>query len=107
MNEDRMKMILEMLQNNPDDSFLKYAAALEYKKHYKIESAIVLLTQLAESDPDYLATYYQLGKLLQEQSRFKEAAHYFSKGLDIARSKNENKTVIELSEALLMMDSFD
>ena len=39
MTNDRLKLIKEMLETNPDDSFLKYAAALEYETDGKIKKS--------------------------------------------------------------------
>ena len=43
MTNERLKLIKEMLETNPDDSFLKYAAALEYEKDGNRKQAIATI----------------------------------------------------------------
>ena len=40
MNTQRIDQIKEMLQNEPNDSFLNYALALEYAKANDVKKAI-------------------------------------------------------------------
>ena len=66
MMQDRLKMIETMLETNPKDSFLHYAAALEHQKNGEITTAIKIIQKIIKNDPEYLASYYQLGKMLEE-----------------------------------------
>jgi tetratricopeptide (TPR) repeat protein len=102
-----MELIEEMLEKNPDDTFLNYAAALEYKKDNKKDKAIAVFRKIIENDPGYLPTYYQLGKLLEEQNKTSEAVEYYKQGRELAKKKNDVKTLGELSEALLILDEDD
>lgn len=89
-----------MLEKNPNDSFLNYAAALEFKKNGKIDSAIDLLEKLIAHDKNYLAAYYQLGKMYEAISEIEKAKNIFFKGKEIARKQNDLKTLSEIEEAL-------
>jgi len=107
MNHNRMELISEMLEKNPDDTFLNYAAALEYKKENKINKAMSFFRRIIDNDPDYLPTYYQLGKLLEEKNKTEEAVVIYKQGRELAKKKNDIKTLGELSEALLILDEDD
>ena len=65
MNE-RIDMLQEYIQDDPSDTFSRYALALEHAKIGETSKAIEYLKQLRIIDSEYLALYYQLGKLLQQ-----------------------------------------
>jgi tetratricopeptide (TPR) repeat protein len=107
MSQNRLEMILEMLDSNPEDPFLRYAAALEYIKLEDKETAIGHLKYLYKEDPEYLATYYQLGKLLEEKGKPSQAIRVYKKGKTIAQKQQDSKTLGELEEALMILDVYD
>lgn len=102
-----MEMITEMLEKNPEDTFLNYAAALEHKKAKKPKKAIQIFKKIVSQDPDYLATYYQLGKLLEEVGKTEEAIEVYKAGRQLAKKTNDIKATGELSEALMILDAGD
>ena len=102
-----MELIEEMLEKNPDDTFLNYAAALEYKKDEEIDKAIAMFRRIIDKDPENLPTYYQLGKILKKKNKTQEAIDFYKKGRELAKKKNDVKTLGELSEALLILDEDD
>lgn len=104
MDTSRLEMIEQMLKKDPTDDFLVYAAALENRKFGKVDKAIDLLTGLMKRSPDYLGTYYQLGKLLEETGREAEAIETYKAGIPIARAQNDLKASGELGEALMFLE---
>lgn len=107
MAHDRLKLIKEMLETNPDDSFLKYAAALEYENAGDKKSAIAIIEDLLSKDANYLGGYYKLGKLYEEEGKVKEAIKIYRQGLDVSKKNSDLKTEGELSEALLLLGADD
>ena len=107
MQTDRLKLIKDMLETNPDDSFLKYAAALEYEKAGDRKSAIALVEDLLSKDAKYLGGYYKLGKLYELEGKEKEAIKIYRLGLDVSKKNSDLKTGGELSEALLLLGADD
>ena len=107
MMQDRLKMIETMLETNPKDSFLHYAAALEHQKNGEIISAIKIIQKIIKNDPEYLASYYQLGKMLEERNKVEEAVEVYKSGKSVARKQNDMKTLGELSEALMLLDVYE
>lgn len=107
MTQDRLKMIEVMLETNPKDSFLHYAAALEHHKNGDINTAIKILKSIVKNDPNYLASYYQLGKLLEEKGKSEEAIEFYLSGKDVAKKQSDTKTLGELSEALMLLDVYE
>lgn len=104
MSKERLKMIEDMLGKNPTDTFLNYAAALECKKFGKVARAQKLLEHIIVLDEKYLAVYYQLGKIYEENGEIKKAIETYKKGINIAKEQDDSKTQGELAEALLMLD---
>lgn len=107
MEQDRQALINQMLKNNPDDPFLIYAAALEYRKQNNQASTLSMFKKLIEEHPDYLATYYQIGKLYEEMGDVDAAIAHYKKGREVAKKENDLKTLSELSEALMILDEDD
>ena len=100
-------MIEKMLEENPTDSFLNYAAALEFNKNGNKTQAINVICKVLSNDPEYLGGYYQLGKLYEETTQPQKAIETYKKGKEIAKQQNDTKTLGELSEALLNLEDED
>lgn len=100
---DRIQLLNDMLKKDPEDSFLSYALALEYVKSDQAK-AVELLEKVLKEKPNYLATYYQLGKLYEQSGKTQEAIEVYQKGMTLAQAQNNIKTMGELNEALLMLD---
>ena len=106
MNESnsRIESLLEYLNDNPDDSFSQYALALEYDKLGNRTKSIALLEQLLMRAPDYLAGYYQLGKLYEADGKAVEATDIYERGIIVAQRQKNMKMVNELRAAIDMME---
>lgn len=100
MSESRLEQLLAMLQEDPNDSFLRYAVGLEHIGKGRHSEALAALEELRKRDPDYLATYYQLGSVYEELGRDDEAVEAYKAGLVIGRKQNDLHTISELQAAL-------
>lgn len=104
-DQTRIELLKRMLEKEPDDVFLNYALGLEYlKKPESIILAEVQFKRVAELDPKYMAAYYQLGKLLEAQTKLSEALHYFKLGLEIAEKRKDRKAIAEFMEAVFLLE---
>ena len=97
---NRIETLLNLLGNNPNDEFTKYALALEYVSIKETESAEKYLKELITDSPSYLATYYQYGKLLEDKDEIDEARKIYNQGLFVASAQNDSHTKAELQDAL-------
>ena len=104
MSDRRLEMVLEMLKNDPNDVFLIYAAALEYKKAGNTDNALQLLEKIVDKFPGYLGAYYTLGKMYEERGEFERAIEVYKIGKKVAKEQNDEKTIGELTEALMLLD---
>lgn len=96
----RIKQLEEFLKNEPNDSFLNYALAIEYVGLKDYARAKEILTRLLERDPDYTATYYHLGKLYQQEKNNDKAEEIYEEGIRLTRMKREQHKLAELQTAL-------
>lgn len=97
MNTERIDSLLQLIQDDPSDPFLKYALALEYATDIQyVAKAIDLLKQLRASHPDYLPLYYQLGTLLKNVGELKEALKIVQQGMQLALDQQKPHVFREL-----------
>lgn len=96
---ERIQKLMEFLEKNPQDSFLKHALGLEYKKIQQTDKALEIWQVLLNDDPNYVGTYYHIAHLLLELGRTKEAIQYFEKGMEIAHQLKDRHAYAELKAA--------
>ncbi len=65
----RLEKLKQMLQETPQDSFLRYALALELVKAGESTSGLEALDSLIADDPDYVAAYFQKAQVLAEDEQ--------------------------------------
>jgi Tfp pilus assembly protein PilF len=100
----RLQQLQQMLLDEPNDSFLNYALALEYAKEDNPLQAIKIIEEVVQRDENYLGAYYQLGKLYEQQNLSEKAIAIYQKGISIAKAQNNKKAQGELNEALWILE---
>ena len=101
---DRLAILLTMTREKPNDTFLIFALALEYKSVGNEAESRAYFERLVNEYPDYVPTYYQYGKMEEESGNLKAAVDLYSKGIEKARAKGDEKTARELQQTIDMMD---
>jgi Tfp pilus assembly protein PilF len=96
---NRIEKIIEMLQDQPKDSFLKHALALEYIKIDKEDEAIIQFIELLNNEPDYVGSYYHLAKLYERNQQTDAAIEIYTKGMEVAKKLKDNHNLNELRSA--------
>lgn len=96
MHHIRLEKLLEFLKNEPNDPFLKYALATEYFNISDYDKALLYYEDLVSGHPDYVGTYYHLGKLYELLDRKSEAIEIYKTGMLIARKAGDNHAYSEL-----------
>lgn len=98
---EKLKTLAKNIQKNPDDSFSKFALALEFNKMDRYEKAKVLFESIRNNDPGYVGVYYHLGKTYELLGMEQQALLTYKEGIEVASAnKGEERTVSELKEAL-------
>ncbi len=96
---NRIEKIKEMLQQNGSDSFLEHALALEYIKIGEQMHARQTFESLLHRNPDYLGSYYHLGKLYETLGNMQSAIDTYEKGMQLAKSVKDQHSYNELRGA--------
>ncbi len=104
---DRLEYLRQLEKNSPDDAFVKYAMALEFVKREQNQDAHDVFKLLAEKFSDYVATYYQFGKLLENMNRANEAIAIYKTGITMATKSNDHHAANELKQALSILTDDD
>jgi tetratricopeptide (TPR) repeat protein len=105
--KSRIEQLQEFLKDDINDSFLRYALALEYVREEKNDTAIDCFLKLIRDDENYIASYYQLGKLYELLNEVKKAMETYKNGIEIAQKIDNKKTLLELQEAYNMLIEID
>jgi len=96
---DRVQKLKEFLTENPEDSFIQHALALEFIKAGDDEEAQKLFENVLQRDPGYVGSYYHLAKLLERRGDATSAIKWYEKGMAEAQKAGEGKAYDELKSA--------
>lgn len=107
MTTNRLSTLLQLLGESPHDSFLLFAIAKEYEKAGDKEQALQYYQRLQRDDPDYVGTYYHLGKLYEQLEDATAAFRTYTAGMDIARQLLDQHAYSELAGARLALGDED
>ena len=96
MQISRLEKLLEFIKNEPEDPFLKYALATEYLRINQTDIALKYYEDLITHHPNYVGTYYHLGKLYEALVRKEDAVKTYETGMKVAREQRDNHAFSEL-----------
>lgn len=105
MNESRVKKLMEFLEADPNDSFSRFALALEHLKSGDTASAQQHFEHILTHDPGYIGVYYHLGKLYQSLGELRKALKTFTTGISAARKENDLHAASELEQAISELET--
>ncbi|MCC6867123.1 MAG: tetratricopeptide repeat protein [Ignavibacteria bacterium] len=88
------------MAEDPNDTFARYALGLEYLSLNEIQKATETFEEVRTLDPNYVAVYYQLGKVYELNGDETSARKIYEKGIYVAASHNDTHTKSELEQAL-------
>jgi tetratricopeptide (TPR) repeat protein len=93
---NRLEKLLEFLDNDPKDPFLKYALATEYVRLNNHEMALRFYLDLTNNHEDYVGTYYHLGKLYELLQKPDQALLVYEKGIEVTKRVKDHHALNEL-----------
>src|ERR1044072_2449707 len=96
---NRIEKLLELLQQMPGDNFLNHALALEYIKLGNDNDAKHLFESILNNSPEYIGSYYHLGKLLERNDETDKAIACYENGMKQAKLANDQHAYNELQAA--------
>jgi tetratricopeptide (TPR) repeat protein len=95
----RIQQLLQFLEKTPNDPFLHHALALEYIKAEDESRAQQHFELNLSAHPQYVATYYHLGKLLERNGEEQRAINMYEQGMAVAKTAGDNHSYNELQAA--------
>lgn len=101
MSIDRLEQLKSFHEEDPDDPFTRFALAQEHLKRDHLDKALSFFEGLVDTDPNYVGTYYHLGKLYERLDRQDDAIATYEQGIEVARTQGEQKNLSELQDAKL------
>ena len=102
--KSRREMLEEFVAADPNDSFSRYALALELEKEQRAFEAVAQFQEVIARDPNYVPAYYHLGRVLMHLQQVEDARSVWRLGLDAAAASGDDKTRNEIQEALDALD---
>ena len=97
---NRVEALKGFLEQDPKDSFSRYALALEYVKTGHTDDARREFEFVRDNDPAYVATYFQLAQLYRNLGLKHDAEKTYRTGITVASKAGDGHTQSELEEAL-------
>lgn len=98
MNNNRLEQLISIFEKGSKDPFIRYAIATEYLKQNNIEKALFYYESLINENPDYVGTYYHLGKLYSQLDRVEDAKQTFLEGMKYAKASGNSHALGELQQ---------
>lgn len=99
MMSERIEKLQQILRQNPHDDFLQHALALEYIKINNDDEAQKIFENLLKNNPQYIGSYYHLGKILERKGAEQQAKDVYRKGMEEARLAGDTHSYNELKSA--------
>ncbi|MFB3788463.1 MAG: hypothetical protein ACE15F_19055 [bacterium] len=99
-DRSRLETLLQMVRDDPEDAFSRYALALEYKKLDDTHRALTELEEVIRRHPDYAAAYFMAGQYLEGEGRRIEAAARLREGIGAARRSKDQHALSEMQDFL-------
>lgn len=96
MQAERLKILLSLCEEEPEEPFNWYALAMEYVRT-DAQRALMLLEEIVHRFPTYLATYYQLASVQLALEAYQEAKKTTEAGIRLAIELQNTKAQKELS----------
>jgi tetratricopeptide (TPR) repeat protein len=97
---DRIAFLKDFIGKNPMDFFSRHALAMEMIKLGNEVEAKSILDQILLIDPNYVGSYYHLGKVEERLGMMNDALATYEKGIRVATNLGDQHASRELKAAL-------
>jgi len=103
MATNRLDILKQMVEQNPDNTFARYGLAMERAKAGDFAQAATDFKALLDRDESYSAGYYHGGQALEKLGRLDEARALYEKGIEVTMRKGDAHTRAEIEAALSLL----
>jgi tetratricopeptide (TPR) repeat protein len=100
----RLDQLLELLKDDPNDSFVRYGVAMEYAKAGEFEEAMREFGELLTRNAEYVPGYFMAGRTCEQKGDVEAAKDFYRRGIAIAKKVGDNHAAGEISEALAAIE---
>ena len=101
----RREKIEALLQQEPEDQFLRYGLAVELDNEARHEESLALFQGLMADQPPHVPSFLRGAQLLVNMDRVAEARAVLRDGIEIARQQGELHAAGEMGELLASLGS--
>jgi tetratricopeptide (TPR) repeat protein len=98
--KSRREVLEQFVAQKPADAFARYGLALECAKLGDDQAATGHFEKLLETNPQYVAGYFQYGQFLSRLGRLDEARKLLSDGIVVAQKAGDSHSRDEMQAAL-------
>ena len=96
----RRLKIEQMLEEDPQDVFLRYSLAIELNNEGEFTEAIRILGELAGETPPYVPAFFRSAQIHAAQDNVDAARTALRSGIEEARRQGDMHAAAEMSEML-------
>jgi tetratricopeptide (TPR) repeat protein len=96
----RLEGLLEFYKKDPNDPFILYGLALEYKSVDQFQKAELFFSELLQKNPGYVAGYLQYAQLKEKENKIEEAKELYKMGIAEANKIDDKKSAKEMEDFL-------
>ncbi len=107
MSSPRLQQLETFLARTPNEPFILFAIAKEYEKLNQLPDALRYYERLRADSPNYVGTYYHLGKLQEQLGEERTAFFTYKEGMRIAKAAKDSHSLAELAGAKLELGDDD
>ncbi len=97
MQKERIAQLENYLLESPEDPFLRYALATEYRATDRAK-AWEYFSQILENHPEYAPVYYHAANMAWEDANIEQAKHLFEQGIQRCTEQQEAHLLKELRQ---------
>jgi hypothetical protein len=101
----RREKIEAMLKLEPQDQFLRYGLAAEFRSEDRLDESLAVYRGLMADSQPHVPSFLMAAQLLVELDRIAEARTALRDGIEIARRQGEAHAAGEMSELLASLGS--
>jgi tetratricopeptide (TPR) repeat protein len=99
----RLETLREMLEKDPQSSFVRYGLAMELMNQSRAEDAITEFRALIANDENYAAAYFHGGRALEMLGRIEEARAIYEQGIAVTSRTGDAHPRGEIEGALALL----
>lgn len=96
----RRNKIEAMLADDPNDTFLLYSLAMEYRSEGNHDESVRRLREMTRYETPYVPAYLMAAQQLADLDKTEAARTLLREGIDEARRQGDSHAAAEMSELL-------